>query len=305
MVDSIESQNRRNVVEKIFNKDTLMSFLLVTLGCFAFSYTINAIVIANHFGEGGITGVSLLLFYTMNIDPALSNLILNLFLLVIGYRYLERKTMVYTILAVFELPFFLKITEHWPVFIPENIVVAGLSAGVFVGAALGLVILGKGTTAGTDIIAMMLHKYLGWNISSSLLAIDFVIVTPLTFVIGLEKSVLTLLMLFVASKVINFILEGFNPRKALIIISNENEAIGKEIQEKMDRGITVLDGHGFYSKEAKKVLYVVVNRQQLMPVQRIIHEHDSNAFVIISDVNQVIGEGFTFYFDDNGNKLNN
>ena len=152
---------------------------------------------------------------------------------------------------------------------------------------------------------MMLHKYLGWNISSSLLAIDFVIVTPLTFVIGLEKSVLTLLMLFVASKVINFILEGFNPRKALIIISNENESIGKEIQEKMDRGITVLDGHGFYSKEAKKVLYVVVNRQQLMPVQRIIHEHDSNAFVIISDVNQVIGEGFTFYFDDNGNKLNN
>lgn len=305
MVDSIENQNRRSVVKKFFNKDTLISFFLVTLGCFAFSYTINAIVIANHFGEGGITGVSLLLFYTMNIDPALSNLVLNLFLLIIGYRYLERKTMMYTILAVFELPFFLKVTEHWPVFIPENIVIAGLAAGVFVGVALGLVILGKGTTAGTDIIAMMLHKYLGWNISSSLLAIDFLIVTPLTFVIGLEKSVLTLLMLFVASKVINFILEGFNPRKALIIISNENEAIGKEIQEKMDRGITVLDGHGFYSKEAKKVLYVVVNRQQLMPAQRIIHEHDSNAFVIISDVNQVIGEGFTFYFDDNGNKLNN
>lgn len=305
MVDSIENQNRRSVVKKFFNKDTLISFFLVTLGCFAFSYTINAIVIANHFGEGGITGVSLLLFYTMNIDPALSNLVLNLFLLIIGYRYLERKTMMYTILAVFELPFFLKVTEHWPVFIPENLVIAGLAAGVFVGVSLGLVILGKGTTAGTDIIAMMLHKYLGWNISSSLLAIDFVIVTPLTFVIGLEKSVLTLLMLFVASKVINFILEGFNPRKALIIISNENESIGKEIQEKMDRGITVLDGHGFYSKEAKKVLYVVVNRQQLMPVQRIIHEHDSNAFVIISDVNQVIGEGFTFYFDDNGNKLNN
>ncbi len=305
MVDSIENQNRRGVVKKFFNKDTLISFFLVTLGCFAFSYTINSIVIANHFGEGGITGVSLLLFYTMNIDPALSNLVLNLFLLIIGYRYLERKTMMYTILAVFELPFFLKVTEHWPVFIPENLVIAGLAAGVFVGVSLGLVILGKGTTAGTDIIAMMLHKYLGWNISSSLLAIDFVIVTPLTFVIGLEKSVLTLLMLFVASKVINFILEGFNPRKALIIISNENESIGKEIQEKMDRGITVLDGHGFYSKEAKKVLYVVVNRQQLMPVQRIIHEHDSNAFVIISDVNQVIGEGFTFYFDDNGNKLNN
>ena len=77
--------------------------------------------------------------------------------------------MVYTVLAVFELPTFLKVTQDWPVFVPENLVVAGVAAGVLVGIALGLVILGKGTTAGTDIIAMMMHKYLGWSVSSSLL----------------------------------------------------------------------------------------------------------------------------------------
>ena len=172
-----------------------------------------------------------------------------------------------------------------------------------VGIALGLVILGKGTTAGTDIIAMMMHKYLGWSVSSSLLMIDFIIVTPLAFVIGFEKAVLTLIMLFIASKVINFILEGFNPRKAIMIISDKYDEIGQRIQTDLDRGITVLDGHGFYSKEKRQVLYVVVSRQQLMPVQRIIHEYDPEAFVIITDVNQVIVEGFTFYLDDNGNKL--
>ena len=104
-------------------------------------------------------------------------------------------------------------------------------------------------------------------------------------------------------KYINFILEGFNPRKAIMIISNQYELIGQKIQEQLDRGITVLDGHGFYSKDKRQVLYVVVNRQQLMPIQRIIHEIDPNAFVIITDVNQVIGEGFTFYFDDSGNKF--
>ena len=260
-------------------------------------------MIANHFGEGGITGVTLLGYYTLQIDPALSNLILNGFLLIIGYRYLERKTMIYTVLAVFELPFFLKVTQEWPIFVPENLVVAGVAAGVLVGVALGLVILGKGTTAGTDIIAMMMHKYLGWSVSSSLLMIDFIIVTPLALVIGLEKAVLTLIMLFIASKVINFILEGFNPRKAIMIISDKYDEIGQQIQMDLDRGITVLDGHGFYSKEKRQVLYVVVSRQQLMPVQRIIHEYDPEAFVIITDVNQVIGEGFTFYLDDNGNKL--
>ena len=276
---------------------------MVTLGCFLFSYVINAIVIANHFGEGGITGVSLLGYYTLQIDPALSNLILNGFLLIIGYRYLEKKTMMFTVVAVIELPLFIKLTQDWHVFVPENIVVAGVAAGVLVGVALGLVILGKGTTAGTDIIAMMMHKYLGWSVSSSLLIIDFIIVTPLAFVIGLEKAVLTLIMLFVASKVINFILEGFNPRKAIMIISDKYNEIGQRIQTDLDRGITVLDGHGFYSKEKRQVLYVVVSRQQLMPVQRIIHEYDSEAFVIITDVNQVIGEGFTFYLDDNGNIL--
>ena len=290
-------------LEKYLNKDTLKSFILVTLGCFLFSYTINALVIANHFGEGGITGVTLLGYYTLQIDPALSNLILNGFLLIVGYRYLERKTMIYTVLAVIELPTFLKVTQDWPVFVPENLVVAGVAAGVLVGVALGLVILGKGTTAGTDIIAMMMHKYLGWSVSSSLLMIDFIIVTPLAFVIGLEKAVLTLIMLFIASKVINFILEGFNPRKAIMIISDKYDEIGQRIQMDLDRGITVLDGHGFYSKEKRQVLYVVVSRQQLMPVQRIIHEYDPEAFVIITDVNQVIGEGFTFYLDDNGNKL--
>ena len=256
MEDSIENQSREVIkLQAISKKDILKSFMLVTLGCFLFSYTINAVVIANHFGEGGLTGVTLLMFYTLNIDPALSSLVLNVFLLIVGYRYLEKKTMIYTILAVFELPMFLKYTQEWPVFVPENLVVASVAAGVFVGIALGLVILGKGTTAGTDIIAMMMNKYLGWPVSSSLLVIDTIVVTPLAFVIGL------------------------------------------------DRGITVLDGHGFYSKDKRQVLYVVVNRQQLMPIQRIIHEIDPNAFVIITDVNQVIGEGFTFYFDDSGNKF--
>ena len=290
-------------MKKYINQETLTSILMVTIGSFIFSFTINAVVIPNQFGSGGVTGITLLLYYIFGINPGTSNLVINIVLLLIGYQFLERRTMFYTIYAVILMSVFLDITRGMYQFIPHNSLLAAIGGGVVGGAALGLVMLGNGTTAGTDIIAMMMHKYLGWSVSSSLLLIDFIIVTPLAFVIGFEKAVLTLIMLFIASKVINFILEGFNPRKAIMIISDKYDEIGQRIQTDLDRGITVLDGHGFYSKEKRQVLYVVVSRQQLMPVQRIIHEYDPEAFVIITDVNQVIGEGFTFYLDDNGNKL--
>ena len=105
-------------------------------------------------------------------------------------------------------------------------------------------------------------------------------------------------MLYVMSKVLNFIIEGFNPKKSITIISKQHEAIAAAIQEKVDRGITILDGKGYYSREAHQILYIVINRHQLINVQNIIYELDPKAFVIITDVQQVIGEGFTFYLSD-------
>lgn len=279
------------------NTDTMISLFLVTLGTFIFSFGINAIVISNHFGEGGVTGLTLLLYYLFGISPAMSNLILNSVLLVIGYQFLERKTMFYTVLAVIEISFFLNLTKNWYQFTPDNIVIAAVGGGTILGIALGIVMLGNGTTAGTDILAMMMKKYLGWNVAFSLLLLDVCIVTPLSFIIGLEKAIVTLLMLVIASRMINFMLEGFNPKKSVMIISRHYEEIGQAIQEKIGRGTTVFDGHGFYSKEERKVLYVIVNRMQLMALQRIVHDMDPQAFVIITDVNQVFGEGFTFHLD--------
>lgn len=282
----------------MFNRKTLISMTLVIIGSFIFSFGINAFVIPNHFGEGGVTGIGLILFYTLGWSPAITTFIFNSLLLIIGYRYLEKATIAYTIVSVFSMSIFLGLTKTWYEFVPSSPVVAAVAAGCVTGIALGIVMLGNGTTAGSDILAMLAKKYLGWNVSFSLLLIDVIIVTPLSFIIGLERAIITLIMLFIASQMINFILEGFNPKKSIMIISKQHIEIGTAIQKTVGRGITVLDGAGFYSKEDKKVLYLIVNRLQLMPIQRIIHEIDPTAFVIITDVKQVIGEGFTFYLED-------
>ena len=281
-------------MKKYINQETLTSILMVTIGSFIFSFTINAVVIPNQFGSGGVTGITLLLYYILGINPGTSNLVINIVLLLIGYQFLERRTMFYTIYAVILMSVFLDITRGMYQFIPHNSLLAAIGGGVVGGAALGLVMLGNGTTAGTDIIAMMLKKYLGWNVSVSLLLLDIFVVSPLSIISDLEKVVITLIYLFTASRMINLVLEGFNSKKSFMIISKKYEEIGSQIQEKIGRGTTILDGHGFYSREERKVLFVAVNRLQVMTLQRIIHDEDPKAFIIITEVTHVIGEGFTY-----------
>ena len=281
-------------MKKYINQETLTSILMVTIGSFIFSFTINAVVIPNQFGSGGVTGITLLLYYILGINPGTSNLVINIVLLLIGYQFLERRTMFYTIYAVILMSVFLDITRGMYQFIPHNSLLAAIGGGVVGGAALGLVMLGNGTTAGTDIIAMMLKKYLGWDVSVSLLLLDIFVVSPLSIISDLEKVVITLIYLFTASRMINLVLEGFNSKKSFMIISKKYEEIGSQIQEKIGRGTTILDGHGFYSREERKVLFVAVNRLQVMTLQRIIHDVDPKAFIIITEVTHVIGEGFTY-----------
>ena len=219
-------------MKKYINQETLISILMVTIGSFIFSFTINAVVIPNQFGSGGVTGITLLLYYIFGINPGTSNLVINIVLLLIGYQFLERRTMFYTIYAVILMSVFLDITRGSYQFVPHNTLLAAIGGGVVSGAALGVVMLGNGTTAGTDIIAMMLKKYLGWNVSVSLLLLDIFVVSPLSIISDLEKVVITLIYLFTASRMINLVLEGFNSKKSFMIISKKYEEIGAQIQEK-------------------------------------------------------------------------
>lgn len=278
-------------------KDTWISILMVIIGTFLYALTVNAVVIPNTLGEGGATGMTLMIFYWLGWNPAIVSFVLNAILLVIGWRHLEKRQIMYTIVSMVVMSVALEYTTGFS-FVSDNTVVAAVAGGVLSGLAIGIVSLGGGTTGGTEIIAWIMKKYLGIGVSAGLLLIDFLVVAPLTVQIGLEKAILTLIMLYVMSKVLNFIIEGFNPKKSITIISKQHEAIAAAIQEKVDRGITILDGKGYYSREAHQILYIVINRHQLINVQNIIYELDPKAFVIITDVQQVIGEGFTFYLSD-------
>lgn len=277
-------------------KSVIKNLALVLIGTFIFSIAINSIVIPNQLGEGGVTGITLLLFYVFDISPSLSNFIINAIIMLIGWKFLEKETIFYTLVAIVSMSLFLEFV-FLPSFIPTNSLLGPLASGLLIGLGIGIVILGHGTTAGVDIIALIINKYMGLQVSIALLILDVMIVIPLTVVIGLEKGLLTLISLYITSKILNFVMEGYNPKKAIMVVSNKHDEIAEEIMKRVDRGITVLKGYGYYSKAEKDVLYVVINRIQLIKVQRIINDIDSNAFVTVTGIQQVLGEGFTFNLD--------
>ncbi|NOU94674.1 DUF2179 domain-containing protein [Paenibacillus sp. LMG 31456] len=264
---------------------------IIIVGAMLFALAINLFVIPNEFGEGGVIGTSIILYYLFQWSPGLVSLILNSCLLLVGFKFLDKTTTLYTIVAVAFNSLFLYLTEGWRIS-SDELIVNALFGGVLTGIGLGLIIRVGGTTAGTTILARIANKYLDWNVSYALLLFDLVVVFSSYFIIGAQSVMLTIVMLYVATKVMDFIIEGLNPKKAVTIISNEQSKIAEQVNVLMDRGVTVIYGHGYYTKTAKEILYIVISKQELSQLKKIVRATDKNAFITIHDVRDVFGEGF-------------
>lgn len=278
-------------------RSVLYSLFWCTVGAFIFSIAINTFSIPNNLGEGGVTGIGLMIFYLTDLPVAISTFALNAVILAIGYRFLNKSTMRYTIFSMFMTSLFLQITSGWA-YQMDAVILAPLCSGALVGAAVGIIMQAGGSTAGTDIIALIMNKYLGWSTGIALVVLDILIVTPSVFIIGLENVLFTIVHLYVQTKVLNFILEGFNPKKSVFVVSDKYEEIAREIEQVIGRSMTLFDARGYYRQDEKKVIMVVINRQQLMPLTKVITRIDDKAFVVISEVQNVVGEGFSYVVSD-------
>jgi uncharacterized membrane-anchored protein YitT (DUF2179 family) len=272
-------------------KTRVMEVLSVILGSFIFALGINLFVIPHEFGEGGVTGVTIILYYLFAFQPWLTSLIINSCLILIGYKFLGKLTTLYTIIAVAAHSFFLGISHNWSITSNEPMINA-IFGGLMVGLGIGLIVRAGGTSAGTVILARLMNKYLNWNISYALLFFDLIVAFSCYFIIGAEKLMLTIVMLFVGTKVMDFVVEGLNPKKAVTIISEKQDEIAEQVSHILDRGVTVLTGYGYYTKLPKEVLYTVINKQEVTTLKKIIRKTDKNAFVTIHDARDVFGEGF-------------
>lgn len=275
----------------MFLNKNIKNILLVILGSFIFSAGVNAFIISGNLGEGGVTGIAIVLYYAFHISPALTNFVANAILIVIGYKFLSKKSTILTIIATVLISVFLSLTESWHVE-TGNVIINAVFGGTSVGLGIGIIVLAGGTTAGTTILARIANKYLDVSTAYALLFFDLIVVVISLTVLPLSKALVTVISLYIGTKVMDYVIEGLNTKKAMTIISSKPEEVAMAIDEQVGRGLTILNGHGYYSREEKDVLYVVVAKTQVTRAKRIIKKIDKNAFLVIHDVRDVYGNGF-------------
>ncbi len=274
----------------------IKNILFIILGAAIFSFGFVHFNIQNELGEGGFSGITLILYFVFGWDVALMNLLLNIPMFIIGWKLLGRKVFLYTLIGTISVSVFLKIFQIYEItiYLKDDLFLASLFAGVFVGVGLGIIFRYGGTTGGVDIIARLVHKYIGWSMGKTMFLFDagVILLSWLTFLD--ERSMMyTLVAVFVGARVIDFVQEGAYSARGAFIISDHQSAIAERIGKEMDRGVTVLDGHGFYTKSKREMLYCVIGRNEIVRLKNIITSVDPHAFVSIVDVHDVMGEGFT------------
>ncbi|MCQ4085452.1 YitT family protein [Saccharibacillus sp. JS10] len=272
-------------------KKTALDLLLIAIGALAFALGINVFVIPHELGEGGVVGITIILYYALQWSPGWSSFIINMTLLAIGYRLLPKKTVGYTLVAVAMHAWFLHLTAGWHV-ASNDLMVNAIFGGAVIGFGIGLIIRRDGTTAGTVIIARLMNKYWGWNISRALLVCDVLVAAGSYFIIGAEKLMFTIIMLVVATKVIDLVTTGVNPQKSVTIISKRKDEIAQKVNAQMDRVVTVVSGQGYDTQHAVDILYIVVNKKELPLLKNIVKNTDRDAFLTIHQLQDVFGKGF-------------
>ena len=272
-------------------KRTIRDILLVIAGSFIFSAGVNAFIISGNLGEGGVTGIAIVLYYAFHLSPAITNFVVNAVLIIIGYKFLSKRSMYLTVVATILMSIFLDLTDSWHVH-TGNVIVNAVFGGTCVGVGIGLVVLAGGTTAGTVILARIVNKYLDISTPYALLFFDLLVVLISLTQISLDKALVTIISLYIGTKVMEYVIEGLNTKKAMTIISSTPDEVAKAIDEQVGRGLTILNGHGYYTRKEKDVLYVVISKTQVSRAKRIIRNIDENAFLVIHDVRDVYGNGF-------------
>lgn len=278
------------------DKIKIIDLLMIAFGCQIFSLSLVFFNIKNNLADGGISGLTLILKSIFNINPAYTTVLLNAPLIIIGYKYLGRRSLVYTIFGTIMLSIWLWIWQQIPLNISlhHDLFLASVTAGIVGGFGQGIVYRFGGTTGGTDILAKIFQRFKGVKIGHTLLWLDVIILSCSLVYVDLRHMAYTLVYSYISSKMINSAIEGPYQAKGNFIISRKNEEITNAIIKNMKRGITIFEAKGAFFKNYSPVLYIAVSPKENHELKEIVLSIDSSAFITSFTVNEVTGEGYTY-----------
>lgn len=274
-------------------KEFLTDFLVFTLSGVAFSVAINCFLSRNNILNGGFTGIATILNYLFDIPIGTAILVMNIPLFAVAYKKLGIKFLRRTILATLITSTFIDIGVFLPVY-KNDLLLSSIFGGALVGISLGIIFIRNASTGGVDIIAKLIQiKHPHISMGKSILVFDGIIVILGGIVYwNVESMLYASVVIFVSTQVLDYIIYGVSRGAILMIISEKSDEIRRMIINDLDRGVTVLKGNGGYSGAERNVLLCACYDSQIQKFIKKIKSADENAFLIVTQSKQILGEGF-------------
>lgn len=285
------ARKRRTAIQMNSPQRKVLEYVMLILGSMVLATSFNLFLNPNQLASGGVSGLSTILHNLFGFSPAIVQWALNIPLFLLGFKLLDRQYSMKAAVGSIILPLCVMLTSHLQPF-TTNLLLASIYGGIGVGLGIGIVFRGRGSTGGFSIASQILHKYSGISLGACVAVFDGLVILFAGIVFDPEKALYALIALFVTSKTIDIVQMGWNTSKVAYIISNETDTLRETILYDLDRGVTLLDGAGGYTGDARKVLMAVVSQSEVSKLKIMVRSVDPDAFIILCPAQEVLGEGF-------------
>ncbi|MBE6904707.1 MAG: YitT family protein [Ruminococcaceae bacterium] len=280
----------------LHRKKRLINFGMVTLGCVLFALSFDLFLDPSRIAPGGVSGLAMVVKYLTGLPIGVGILLMNIPLQITAFLKLGKRFILYTAYATALSSILIDLWAFLPAF-TNDLLLASIYGGLLMGAGMGMVFAGGATTGGSDVISRLVRlRYPHVRLGKIILLVDCgIVAVSATVFQDINRALYAAISLYVSSLVIDMIMNGFDYATMIYIISDFSSEIAAKIQDKLERGVTYLNGQGAYEGAPKKVILCTVKRNESAALYDIVHEIDPNAFLIASEAHQVFGYGFSPY----------
>ncbi|MGA8943090.1 MAG: YitT family protein [Thermoactinomyces sp.] len=269
----------------------LKRIVFIMIGAFLVAVGLEIFLVPNQVIDGGIVGISIITSHLTSLNLGMLLFLLNLPFLFIGYKQIGKTFAISTLFGIMVMSVGTNLLHNVPG-LTHDPLLASVFGGIILGVGVGLVIRYGGSLDGTEILSILINKKVPFSVGQLVMFFNLFILSSAGFVFGWDRAMYSLITYFIAFKVIDITIEGFDETKSVWIISDKTEELGNIILYRLGRGVTYLVGEGAYTGDSKKVIFCIVSRLEEAKLKSIVEEVDPNAFLAIGNIHDVQGGQF-------------
>ena len=280
-------QQKKITFEYMF-KQWIAPLFMITVGAVVAAFALEEFLVPFTILDGGVVGISMIISQLWGVPLGVLTIALNIPFMIVGFKRLGIRFLVKAIYAMVVFSSFLGVFEHMKEVTNQEILVV-VFGGVLLGVGVGLILRYGGCLDGTEIVAMLLSHHMEFSVGQIVLFFNIIIYAVAGFLFGPDRALYSLLTYFITSKIIDFVENGMEQGKSVMIITDHGQEIADAIYTQLGRTCTQMEGRGMVSSGKKTVLYCVITRVEVPAIKKIINDADVSAFMTISDVSEIVG----------------